>query len=70
MRKEYEESFRQIIKNGIADGGLKNIDSETMLFTTLTMLRSLYIWYPRQKQMDKDELKANMISVLLDGIRA
>ncbi|WP_158975385.1 TetR/AcrR family transcriptional regulator [Cellulophaga sp. L1A9] len=69
MRKQYEENFRQIIKSGIASGEIRKIDSETMLFSILTTLRSLYIWYSRQKEMDKDKLKADMISVLLDGIR-
>lgn len=69
MRKQYEENFRQIIKRGIANGEVKEIDSETMLFSILTTLRSLYIWYSRQKEMDTDKLKADVITVLLDGIR-
>lgn len=69
MRKEYENNFKLIIENGIANGSIKKVNSETMLFSILTTLRSLYIWFSRQEKMDKEKLKADMISVLLDGIR-
>lgn len=69
MRKEYEENLRQIIKQGIAQGEIKNTDPEIILFSILTSLRSLYVWYSRQKEMEKEELKTNMIDVLLNGIR-
>ena len=69
MRKQYENNFKLIIENGIEVGAIKNVNSETMLFSILTTLRSLYIWFPRQEQMDKEKLKVDMIRVLLDGIR-
>lgn len=68
MRKEYEENLRQIIIDGIATGEIKNTNPEIILFSILTSLRSLYLWYSRQKEMEKGELKANMIDVLLNGI--
>ncbi len=69
MRKQYENNFKLIIENGIEVGAIKNVNSETMLFSILTTLRSLYIWFPRQEHMDKEKLKVDMIRVLLDGIR-
>ena len=69
MRKQYENNFKLIIENGIEVGAIKNVNSETMLFSILTTLRSLYIWFPRQEHMDKEKLKVNMIRILLDGIR-
>ena len=66
MRKQYENNFKLIIENGIEVGAIKNVNSETMLFSILTTLRSLYIWFPRQEHMDKEKLKVDMIRVLLD----
>ncbi|MGB6152953.1 MAG: TetR/AcrR family transcriptional regulator [Pricia sp.] len=68
MRREYEENLRQIIKQGITQGEIKNKNPEIILFSILTSLRSLYIWYSRQKEMKKDDLKADIIDVLLYGI--
>jgi len=68
LRKQYEENFKKIIEDGIRSGEIKDVNSETMLFSILTTLRSLYIWFSRQEQMDKEKLKIDMISVLLDGI--
>lgn len=68
MRREYEENLRQIIKQGIAQGEIKNKNPEIILFSILTSLRSLYIWYSRQKEMKKNDLKADIIDVLLNGI--
>lgn len=69
MRKSYEQNFKTIIEVGIACGEIKEVNSETMLFSILTTLRSLYIWFSRQEQMNKEKLKKDMINVLLDGIR-
>ena len=68
MRKEYEDNLRQIIKQGVEQGEIKNANPEIILFSILTSLRSLYIWYSRQKEMEKDELKDDIIDVLLNGI--
>ena len=68
MRKEYESSFRSVIEKGVAEGALKNVNPEIILFSILTTLQSLYVWYPRQKKIEKNKLKQYMIAVLLKGI--
>lgn len=68
MRRDYEENFRGILINGIDAGEVKSFNVELMLFSTLSTLRTLYLWYPKQKKIDADILKRDMISVLLKGI--
>jgi hypothetical protein len=68
MRNDYEESFRQIIKTGIANGEIKNLNIEVIIFSTLSTLRTLYLWYGKKKTIKPEVLKANMIQVLLNGI--
>ena len=67
MRRDYEQSFRNIIKDGISKGMVKAYSPEIILFSILTTLRSLYMWYPEQKNIDKNVLKEEMISVTLKG---
>lgn len=68
MREEYEAHFRTIIKNGIANGEIKNLNIEVIIFSTLSTLRTLYIWYGRKKSPNAAILKAHMTEVLLNGI--
>ncbi len=68
MRHDYEENFRNIVKKGVDQGRIKPFNIEIMVFSTLSTLRTLYLWYPKQKNIDADLLKHDMISVLLKGV--
>ncbi|MBQ0734539.1 TetR/AcrR family transcriptional regulator [Aquimarina celericrescens] len=68
MRHDYEENFRNIVKKGVDQGEIKSFNIEIMVFSTLSTLRTLYLWYPKQKNIDAEILKHDMVSVLLKGI--
>lgn len=68
MRNDYEESFRTIIKTGIANSEIKNLNIEVIIFSILSTLRTLYLWYGKKKNINPITLKNNMIQVLLKGI--
>ena len=68
MREDYEDNFRTIIKNGIANQEIKNLNVEVIIFSTLSTLRTLYLWYGKKKSPNPSVLKSNMIQVLLNGI--
>lgn len=68
MRQDYEESFRKIVIEGKVAGEIKSFNIEIMVFSTLSTLRTLYLWYPEQKNIDAEILKKDMISVLLKGV--
>ncbi|MDY8134593.1 TetR/AcrR family transcriptional regulator [Aquimarina sp. 2201CG5-10] len=68
MRLEYEENFREIVIHGVKNKEIKSYNIEIIVFSTLSTLRTLYLWYPKQKNIDANILKRDMISVLLKGI--
>ncbi|TPN86743.1 TetR/AcrR family transcriptional regulator [Aquimarina algicola] len=68
MRYDYENNFRKIVQKGTEDKEIKSFNIEIIVFSTLSTLRTLYLWYPKQKDIDADILKKDMISVLLSGI--
>lgn len=68
MRDEYEENFRKIIKKGIENGELRPNHPEVILFSILSTLRTLYLWYQKRGKLDVNVLKKDMVSVLLRGI--
>ncbi|MGV9004818.1 TetR/AcrR family transcriptional regulator [Flavobacterium sp.] len=68
MREEYEENFRKIIKTGIDNNEIKNVDAEIIVFSLLSTLRTLYLWFGRKKAFSETSLKNNVAKVLLKGI--
>lgn len=68
MREDYEQSFRTIIKTGIANNEIKNLNVEVIVFSILSTLRTLYLWYGMKNAVKPSVLKSNMIQVLLNGI--
>lgn len=68
MREDYEENFRKIIKQGIEEGQLQPRHPEVILFSILSTLRTLYIWYQKRGKLDVNVLKKDMVAVLIKGI--
>lgn len=68
MRDDYEENFRTILKEGIAQGEIANRDPEIMLFSLLSTLRTLYIWYTKKDGVDAKTIKKQLPETLLKGI--
>lgn len=68
MRDDYEENLRNIIKSGITKGEIANRNPEIILFSMLSTLRTLYIWYTKKGGVDSQTLKKDMPDTLLKGI--
>ena len=68
MRESYEANFRTIIKAGIASEEIKPRHPEVILFSMLSTLRTLHIWYQKRGKLDVNILKKDMVAVLLKGI--
>ena len=68
MREDYEENFRKIVKLGIGNKEIQNLNAEVIIFSMLSTLRTLYLWYGKKKTINENVLKTNMINVLLNGI--
>ncbi len=68
LRRNYEESFRQILKEGIEKQELKAVNPEIILFSILSTLRSLYLWIPKKEDIHQEDLLNTLCKVLLTGI--
>ncbi|EDP97577.1 TetR/AcrR family transcriptional regulator [Kordia algicida OT-1] len=68
LRRNYEESFRQILKEGIEKQELKAVNPEIILFSILSTLRSLYLWIPKKEDINQEDLLQTLSKVLLKGI--
>lgn len=68
LRDEYENQFNSIIEQGKAEGLFKQLDTEIILFSTLSTLRWLYSWYSRNRDFDPIELERQMTACLIHGM--
>lgn len=68
LRVDYENSFRDIINEGIKKNEIKALNPDIMLFSILSTLRSLYVWIPQKEDMKPSVLALNLSEVLLKGI--
>lgn len=68
MRTNYESKFREILQQGMKADELEKRDPEIMVFSILTTLRTLYLWYGKHQDVDASTLKEDLVNVLLQGI--
>jgi AcrR family transcriptional regulator len=68
MREDYEETFRHLINTGIQSNEIKDLNPEVIIFSILSTLRTLYIWYGKKNRLTESSLKTDMAAVLLTGI--
>ena len=68
LRSKYEDNFRQIIKLGVEKNQLEPLNVEVMLFSVLSTLRTLYLWYRAKEGVNTNELIKQMKHTLLHGI--
>ncbi|WP_353780126.1 TetR family transcriptional regulator [Winogradskyella sp. 3972H.M.0a.05] len=68
LRHNYEDNFREIIKNGIKSGEIIDENPDTMLFSILSTLRSLYLWIPKKEDLVPEELAQSLSKVLINGV--
>lgn len=68
LRRDYEFDFKCVIEQGIDAGQIKMGNSEVMLFSMLSTLRSLYIWLPKKEAIDLEIFNEELSSILINGI--
>ena len=68
MREGYEKALRDIVTKSIAEGGMKALDPDVILFSLLSTLRWLYSWKTKYQDKNPSELKEELVIALLDGL--
>lgn len=68
LRNDYENHFKGIIEQGKSEGLFKNIETEIILFSTLSTLHWLYSWYSRNRSFNPIELEQQITECLISGM--
>lgn len=68
IRRDYESRFLAIIKQGIANGELRDVNPTTALYTILSAVRWVEIWYAPSKGVPVEEISNDISAILLNGL--
>lgn len=68
LRKNYEQDFVAIIREGISSNEIVDTNPEVIMFSILSTLRSLYLWIPKKEEISSEVLAQNLSDVLINGI--
>lgn len=69
LRKDYEQRFLALLQAGIDQGEIKDLDARVMLYTLFSSMRWIYDWLRKDREMDVDQLVAQLITLLLSGMQ-
>jgi AcrR family transcriptional regulator len=67
-RKNYEKGFAALIERGIAAGELQPVNVSVALFTVLSAVRWVELWYRPGRGISAEELEQNIMTILLNGL--
>lgn len=67
-RKRYEQGFATLIEQGIAAGELQPVNVSVALFTILSAVRWVELWYRPGRGISAQDLEQNIMTILLNGL--
>lgn len=70
LRNLYELKIREIVEEGIEDGEFKNINSSIVMYTLLSSIRWIELWYKEERGISEAELQNSVLSILMNGLNA
>lgn len=68
LRREYEFDFLNIIKAGISEGEIKQVDPVIVLYTIINSLRWLHFDNKANKELSPEKIEKDLIQLLLNGL--
>jgi AcrR family transcriptional regulator len=68
-RSDYEKRFAHIIEQGILNGEFQNLNTSVALFTILSAVRWIELWYKPERGISPQILEETIVSILLNGLK-
>jgi len=67
-QKRYEETFLNIIKEGIQKGDFKKLDPKIVTFAIFGMTNWMYRWYDDDGKLSAGEIAELFLDMILNGL--
>lgn len=68
LRNEYEQIFRAVIKQGIAENLFKHYDEGFSTRTIMSAINWTHTWYKEDGEMTAEEIGEHLAGILLNGL--
>jgi TetR/AcrR family transcriptional regulator, cholesterol catabolism regulator len=68
IRKDYERRFAALIQKGIEAGEFRPVNVSVALFTILSSLRWVELWYKADRRITIEILEQDITAILMNGI--
>ncbi|PBQ33011.1 TetR family transcriptional regulator [Sphingobacteriaceae bacterium] len=69
LRKGYEARFAALIENGISKKEFAPINVSVAMFTILSAIRWIELWYNPKRKISEKELEKDITNLLLSGLK-
>jgi AcrR family transcriptional regulator len=69
QRKAYEKRFAQLVQQGIDAGSVKPLHAHAAVLTILSAVRGIEFWHRNPRNISADNLKEDMLRILMDGLK-
>jgi len=69
LRKGYETRFAALVDKGIAEKEFSRINVSVAVFTILSALRWVELWYNPKRKISEKELEKDIVNLLLKGLK-
>lgn len=69
VRKGYEKRIATLIREGISVGELKELNVSVAMFTLLSSLRWIELWYKPKRGVTPTELENDLMTILIEGFK-
>ena len=73
IRRRFENLFKQVLQEGVADGSIRDIDISISAKAMLGAVNWLSVWYrpaPGETEADRQVLAERIVTTQIDGIRS
>ena len=70
LRKNYEQRFEQLIREGIAAGEFRPVSATVTLYTIFSSFRWLYDWFQPGKARTAEEVETEVVAFVLAGLKS
>jgi TetR/AcrR family transcriptional regulator, cholesterol catabolism regulator len=68
-RRDYERGFATLIEQGILEGVFQKVNVSVALFTILSAVRWVELWYKPERDISAKTLEDNIVLMLLNGLK-
>ncbi|ALJ01567.1 TetR/AcrR family transcriptional regulator [Rufibacter tibetensis] len=69
LRSQYERKLANLIEQGVAAGELQEVNTSVALFTLLSAVRWVELWWKPERGISTEELENTIITILFKGLQ-